>query len=244
MSQSARSLASRDPRLAALLGIVPRAVSRAPSFGADFGVDFGVDDEAAAHEMGVDFGAEFGGVDLGTEFGFDDYGQDAAVAVAVPPPATHAQLMGVWKAHAAGKMKSASRERLLEPNKGSTLKVERYAFSINQTFTLGVATALSMSGQPDTNIRPQRVSMNAPSPGFGSVSEIKVANVSVTVGGIGDAFEYNANGVGQTLDCPTLSPANRATVLGNYSGFVPPGFVGGSSYLFCTTFKGPASIVA
>jgi hypothetical protein len=134
---------------------------------------------------------------------------------------------------------------LLEPNKGSAIKVERYTFSVNQALVLGVALGLTtMTGQPDTNIRPQRVTMNAPTPGFCSITELKVANVSVTVGGIADAFQFSAIAVGQTLDMPTLSPANRATVLGAYTGFVPPGFVGGSAYLFTASFTGPASIVA
>jgi hypothetical protein len=74
--------------------------------------------------------------------------------------------------------------------------------------------------------------------------EIKVANVSVTVGGTQDAFDYSAIGVEQSLDMPTLSPANRATVLGNYTGFVPPGYVALAAYTFCASFKGPAQIVA
>ena len=59
-----------------------------------------------------------------------------------------------------------------------------------------------------------------------------------------DAFNYNANGVGQSLDMPTLNPANRATVLGNYTGFVPPGFIAATVVPFSVTFKGPATLVA
>jgi len=103
---------------------------------------------------------------------------------------------------------------------------------------LGVAGAINATGQPDTNIRPQRCTMNAPQPGFATIAEIKVANVSVSVGGTQDAFDYSALGVGQSLDMPTLTPANRATVLGNYTGFVPPGYVGGAPYTFCASFKG------
>jgi hypothetical protein len=47
-----------------------------------------------------------------------------------------------------------------------------------------------------------------------------------------------------SLDMPTLSPANRATVLGFYTGFIPPGFVLGAAYTFVASFKGPATIVA
>ncbi len=186
---------------------------------------------------GADFGAEFGD-DFGTDFGADE-----AVALA-PTPANMQKAWAHYGNAAKRDARTKARERILEPNAGSDVKVERYAFSLNQTLTLGTAVAVSAGGNPDTNIRPQRVSINAPAPGFGTVTEIKVANVSVTVGGIGDMFEYNAMGVGQSLDMPTLSPANRASILGAYNGFVPTGYVGGFSYILCVTFKGPSSIVA
>lgn len=202
-------------------------------------------DPALAALMGAHEGADFGGEfddDYGFEFGYE-FGADggAPMAPAQPPPQVAAQL---WAKHLQDSSNTQRRSRLLEPNKGSQVKVERYAFYLNQTLTLGTAVALDCSNQPDTNIRPQRISMNAPAPGFCTVSNIKVANVSVLVGGTADAFEFNANGVGQSLDMPTLSPANRATVTGNYTGFVPTGYAGASSYLFSVGLKGPASIVA
>jgi hypothetical protein len=202
--------------------------------GAIPGSDFGMDDE-----LDVTFGYEFG-YEFGDDYG-DVYGAEAAGAAAVPPPSVAAKL---WAKHRQDTAASDRRARLIEPNKGSKIKVERYAFAINQTLALGTAVALSASGQPDTNIRPQRVTMNAPAPGFCTVSEIKVANVSVTVGGTQDAFDFSSLGVGQSLDMPTLTPANRATVLGNYTGFVPVGYNNAQAYTFCCSFKGPASIVA
>jgi hypothetical protein len=214
---NSKVLALRDPALAALMGAVG-------SMGSDFGGDFsfGEDDE---------------------NFGFD-FGADAATGsamVAQPPPQVAAQL---WAKHVQSQGTTQKRARLLEPNKGSAVKVERYAFYLNETLVLGTASAISATNNPDTNIRPQRVTMNAPSPGFVTVSDLKVANVSTIVGGTADAYEFNANGVGQTMDLPTLSPANRATLTGAYTGFTPPGFVGGSSYVFSCGLKGPASIVA
>jgi hypothetical protein len=222
---NARQLAMRDPALAALMGVVAMS-------GSDFGHD---------SSYGSDFGAEFGD-DFGTEFGTDFGDEFGADAPAGRP--TEAQAMALWNKHHKQAAHTQRRERLLEPNKGSAVKVERYSFSINQAIVLGVASALTLTGQPDTSIRPQRVIMNAPSPGFVTVSEIKVANVSVTVGVTEDAFGYSAIAVGSHLDMPTLSPSNKATVLGNYTGFVPPGFVGGAAYLFVASFQGPASIVA
>jgi hypothetical protein len=225
--------------------------------GADFGNEFAFNGDEAGDEWGDDYGAD----DYGDDYGADDYGYTPAfngpspsaamahrrtlpVRIArpiAPPPSVAAKL---WAHQRRSQNVTHRRRALLEPNLGSKISVQRYSFSINAALVFGVASNLFASGQPDTNIRPQRVTMNAPSPGFVTINEIKVANVSVTVGGIGDAFEYSPIGVGMTLDMPTLSPANRASVQGAYTGFVPPGFVGGAAFAFVTSFKGPASIVA
>lgn len=188
-----RTLATRDPAMASLVGLIK---------GADFGADFGDDYE---------FGAE----------------SDAAKARA-------------WDASQTQK-----REALLEPNKGSTAKIQRYAFGMSQEVTLSTAEALDMDGNPDTHIRPQRVTCNAPIPGFARLSSIKVANVGVIVGGEVDAFDFAANGQDQQLDVPTLSPANKVRVTGQYSGLLPSGgYVTATAFLFIVSFKGPAKMVA
>ena len=221
MRPNAKKLALRDPAMAILVGALGAEDN------ADFGAEFGDDDWG--------FGDDFeGDDDYGAEFG--------AAALSKPTPA---KVAAVWQKHSRAVARTGNRNMLLEPNKGSSIKVERYSFSIEQTIVFGTAVALNMTGQPDTTIRPQTVTMNAPTPMFATISTIKVANVSVTVGpGSEDAYNYNANGWGRSLDMPTLSPANRATVTGAYTGYVPPGFVAATSVSFNASFKGPASIVA
>jgi hypothetical protein len=168
--------------------------------------------------------------------------QAAASAGAIaPPPAATAAL---WAQHARNNSITRQRERLLEPNKGSTTKVERYTFSVSQDVTAGTASTISVSNQPDTTIRPQRVTCNAPTPGFFIIDSIRVANVNVTVGGVVDAFDFNANGVGQSLDMPTLSPSNKLSVSGGYTGLIPSFLSSGNTYKLIVSVKGPASIVA
>lgn len=244
---NAQALSLRDPALAAMLGVI--AVGGA-SFGADsdFGAEFGDDDDYGEDD---DYGVDFGDDD--DDVGDDDYGAEfgAAVRKAVKRtlarrPAGNARLAAMMKAQQAKMARTKRREALLEPNKGSAVKIEKYTFTVSQAITLGTAVAFTtLTGQPDTSIRPQRLTCNAPSPMFAFLQEIKVANVSVSVGsGLEDAYNYNANGVGQHLDMPTLSPANRMSILGSYTGFVPPGFVGGTAVYFSASVKGPASIVA
>ena len=139
-----------------------------------------------------------------------------------------------------------SRILLLHPNRDSDLKIERYTFSASvQIAKIGTEQAdLSGVNSPDVNFRPQRVTMNVPSPGFILVTDARVANVSFVVGGSIDAWQFNANAVGESLDVPTLTPANKATFSGNYNGLVPTPLSGTGSYTFILSFSGPASIVA
>lgn len=149
--------------------------------------------------------------------------------------------MAAWQA-AAQAQHQDSREAMLYPNKYSTTKVERYGFAVNQLLTLGTTTAFTQTNNPDVTIRPQRVTANAPAPGFVTLTEIKVKNVSVIVGGEQDAYDYNANAVDSELDLPTLTPANRASISGTYSGFVPPGYTGSTPYKFAVSLRGPATM--
>jgi len=234
MRPNAQALTMRDPALAALMGAwsggnFGSEGSRSHAGQADFGDDVAGDFPFAGDDMGED--------DMGADFAF------AGPARALARP-NQAQMLAAWKRQARSTHRTSQRRALIEPNQGSEVKVQRYSFSVNQALVLGTAAGIVASGNPDTTIRPQRVTMNAPSMGFVTVTEIKVANVAVTVGGIGDAFEYSPIGVDMSLDMPTLSPANRATVLGFYTGFIPPGFVLGAAYTFVASFKGPATIVA
>ena len=228
------SLAMRDPALAALLGALP---------GSDFGAEFG-------HTPDPQY-------EMGAEFGYYGYGADAPppphAMVAPPPPhmahghngyGIHPEHAALLRAHHHRQHRTLGRELLLEPNKGSTTKVERYDFSLNQTVQIGTTSVIDMTLQPSVTLRPQRLICNAPAPGFVVFTTIQVANVAVTVGVATDAFSYGALAVGSHLDCPTLSPANRATLAGQYTGFTPSGYAPNLQFLFVATFQGPATIVA
>jgi len=174
----------------------------------------------------------------------------AAQAAGVPvqamasAPAAAAANAALWARHSREASVTAGRERLLEPNKGSRTKVERYTFSVSDDIVAGTPKTISVSNQPDTTIRPQRVTCNAPTPGFFIIDSIRVANVNVTVGGVVDAYDFNANGVGQSLDMPTLSPSNKLSVSGGYTGLIPSFLLITNPYKIIVSVKGPASIVA
>jgi len=195
MKPSSKTLARRDPALAALVGV---PVS-------DFGGDYR-------------FQGDY------------EFGEDA------PTPAN---MQRAWQE----KQATRQREALIDPNRNSLAKIQRYAFGISQTLTLETVAVLSMTGNPQTNFRPQRITTNAPLPAFCRLSTLSVANVGVIVGGQVDAFDFSADGQDQHLDLPTLSPANDVTATGNYDGLLPAGgYVTATSYRFIVSFKGPATM--
>ncbi len=163
----------------------------------------------------------------------------------VPPshPAHPAQAMKRWEMQ--NPTSTMARTMLLDPNRDSTVKVERYSFSFSpsQNLVLGTASNIpTFTQQPSTSIKGQRVIMNAPIAGFVLVSTLQVANVNVLVGGTEDAFTYNAGAQGVMLDLPRLDPQNRATSAGAYTGVLPPGYTSGNSYQFIITLQGPSTL--
>ena len=244
---NSRQLALRDPAAAAMLGLISAS-------------DFGSEAEIGWEATGADgfFGADAGffGADFGADFGYDgsfegDFGADAVPAA--PPPSHPAHpahpmhrhaVMAMWQKQRAHAMKQSRRQSLLHPNAGVADKVERYELNLSQNFLVGAATALNMTKQPDTHLRPQRITANVIVPMLVFYSEIKLANVSITSGDAGDAYNMNANAWGTQFDAPTLSPSNRATILGNTTTFIPPNFLAGSTYTVVFSLKGPSSEVA
>ncbi len=209
-------LALNDPALAAALGAIP---------GTDFGEDFGEDVDPNVGFAGFGFGAEA-----------------AALANAQP---SQQQMQQAWKGMMAKKMKAAQRMQKIDPNAGSDVSIERYSFTLSADFTLGTAAAFpnTMAGSPDTTFRPQMITANAPAPGFGYLSNLKMANVDVTIGpGEEDLFGLSGPSWGRTLDMPTLATSNRARAQGRVTTFTPPGYTPTDTYTLSLNFKGPANV--
>jgi hypothetical protein len=172
---------------------------------------------------------------------------------AAPHPAVHQGMhQGMHHGHHMARhwemqnpSSTMSRTLLLDPNRDSIVKVERYSFSFSPTPNLVLGTASNITPftqQPSTSIKGQRVIMNAPVPGFVLVSSLQIANVNVLVGGTEDAFTYSAGAQGVMLDLPRLDPQNRATSAGAYTGVLPSGYTQGNSFQFIITLQGPSTL--
>ena len=185
-------------------------------------------------------------------YGYDDsdYGYGFGAAPIMPAgPAPQVAPHHAHHAHAAWQLQNPastmSRTLLLDPNRDSIVKVERYSFSFSPTANLVLGTASNITPftqQPSTSIKGQRVIMNAPVPGFVLVSSLQVANVNVLVGGTEDAYTYSAGAQGVVLDLPRLDPQNRATSAGAYTGVLPSGYTQGASFQFIITLQGPSTL--
>ncbi len=145
--------------------------------------------------------------------------------------------------HFAGEP-GGSREAQLYPNANSLAKIQKYVFAVNQTVVNQTAVAIAATQNPQTQIRPQRVTCNAPVEGWGTLTNIQLANVNVLVGGTIDMFDFSARAQDAAMDLPTLSPANAVQVTGAYAGLLPPGYVAAANFIWTLSFKGPSNMVA
>jgi hypothetical protein len=220
-----REMVRRDPGLAVLMGAISGSsfggVPQAPARGAQFGDD-----------MGWGFGASHA-----------HHAPHHAAAHLAHAGAHHAA--AVPQGHPAHSHSTENRTLLLDPNRNSTVKIERYSFSFSPVAALVLGTA-SNSGtytqQPSASIKGERIVMNAPQENFVFVQSLQIANVNVIIGGQEDANTYSGRSQGVYLSLPRLDPQNRATAASNYTGSLPPGFTAAASYIFCVTLQGPATL--
>lgn len=244
-------LVARDPALGALLGAIP---------GHDFG--YSRPSPAAMYPMlaaaalatppvpapRFGFGDEYGfGHGVPSQWGF---GSPHPHAMAHHPQHPHhpshpghhpSHHMTAWQ-HAAS---TEGRTMLLDPNRHSTVKVERYSFSFSPAAALALGTASALgtfTANPSTSIKGQRVVTNAPAAGFVTLDSLQIANVNVFVGTTEDAYTYNQGAQNVVLDLPRLDPQNRATASGDYTGMLPVGYSSGQPFKFVITLQGPSTL--
>ena len=249
----------RDFAMMALMGSIAGA-----NFGAEGSAQAAQDPFTAAcvsmqsYQPGADprqaspYGADFG------DFGYGGFGVDPPVVqhpgspapphMAAPPapPAPHPhELARVWHEHHARQhhehlmaQHQMHRELLLDPNKYSRLKVERYSFTLIQAFAFATADDLNTTLQPACKMRPDRIVTNIPIPFMMELDTLQVSNVNVLIGSGEDAWTYNPQAQNVVLQLPTVEPAFRVTLTGFYTGVYPSGYQNGNPFNFRTGLQG------
>jgi hypothetical protein len=127
---------------------------------------------------------------------------------------------------------------LLDPNKYSRTKVERYSFTLVEPLQFGEFADINSTLQPAVKMRPDRLVSNAPLPFFVELDTIQVSNVNVLVGGSEDAYTYWSGAQNVVLQLPTIEPAFRVTMTGSYSGVTPSPYQTGTFFNFRLSFQG------
>lgn len=136
--------------------------------------------------------------------------------------------------------KEKTRERVsatIDPNQNSAVKTEIYSWGLSRKIVWGEPCDIEITNQPDTSFRVCSWKSNAPAPGVVIVKYIMVANIGCHFGDSTDAYGE------QQGDWPTLDPSNSLRIYAKYTGYIPPGYVKGTSFDVTFTLTGHATIV-
>lgn len=107
-----------------------------------------------------------------------------------------------------------ARRAILEPNRNSDVKVERYSMGLSKEIALGSPFNFELLASPDVTFRPQEISMNAPAPSMFMIQGIQVSAVGCIIGNAEDAYNWKR----RVIDYPTMTPANRIIICVQYTG--------------------------
>jgi len=140
------------------------------------------------------------------------------------------------------------RSILLDPNRGSRIKVENYELPLSCIFTIGTQNLfLTAEANPLVEFKPMGLVCNVPAPNFVYIYDIKAANVSASISHhTSDAWIYNPSSIRSTLNLPRLLPQNNISIhVLHYDGCTCPcGFILGTQFRFTATFFGPAEMAS
>lgn len=146
----------------------------------------------------------------------------------------------------------ATHERvaLLDPNRNSDIKIERYVFSLNpvqfsqgEGLKWGVLNGWTAFKSPQVPFRAERLVLNVPIRGLVYLNTIQAANINAQIGGIADAYSFNANSQ-NAISLPVLLPQNTMQVAGTWTNVVPSPYRENIEFVLCIDFFGWATIIA
>ena len=107
--------------------------------------------------------------------------------------------------------------------------IARVLIGVTATLELGKSTAFEkellfkpgMDADKLIALRPQRITVNAPNPGFVYIDRLEIDGFDLLCNSIVDGWVFNANAVGNLLDFQKATCESKLFVRGNYTGLVP-----------------------
>lgn len=129
------------------------------------------------------------------------------------------------------------------------MEMKRYTYAMNIELVLGEDQAferevdLSPMFEEIQSLRPQRLTTNAPTPGFVMLTRVRLGDAEVLLNGEQlDAWAWNPNAVGQHQSTPPLTKGAKAILKGHYTGLVPPALAGKQDFTFMLCMTGPCDV--
>ena len=117
---------------------------------------------------------------------------------------------------------TAERLKIINPNGGSDVKINDMSFGLVKKVVLGVPSFFEMHESPDAHIRIAQFKANVDTHGMFYIRDLRIANISVLIGGSVDAAD-----LGEILaGCEPMTPANRCKAYVEYTGLIPESLKG------------------
>ncbi len=153
-----------------------------------------------------------------------------------------AEADAIIKQHLAKQRITDARKAKMDPNRGSDVGVYDYVFSFSKQVTVGTALASTViTKQPSQPFHPETLCINAPSVGFGYLTQGSIGNSDWMLGdGDCDMYLWSPVRVDRKLNLPPMSSSTtaKATLYTTTTG--PSPFNSGQSFTLTIQFEGPA----
>jgi hypothetical protein len=129
-----------------------------------------------------------------------------------------------------------SQEEARQNEKVPAETVESGSLSLSQNLILGTSCKIFLTFQPTTNFHAKRRYSNVPTPSMVLIESVIIAGVeTVHTQDMEDEYTYNG---GVEVNTMSVTPKESIEVLGEYTGYVPPGYGKGEIFHYVMMFIG------
>lgn len=129
-------------------------------------------------------------------------------------------------------------EYALEQKYGS-----QYSFGASAGIEIGKPSLIELGDWPGIPIKAERITINCPCVSFLELTDLRLGNESMLLGGTEDAYAYSPeNNIVGGRDMPIIQPFHRVRASMNYTGLCPAPLEKGNKFLVCLRITGRAAL--